>query len=98
MTDAIDEEPKQIRRMGFRKSNSPKLAVDAAKRQGTVTRLAFDLLGGKDQAIAYLNTDRATLGGRPLDLAIASREGLTAVENDMRLVAGRPAESVTGAQ
>jgi Protein of unknown function (DUF2384). len=71
------------RRNYFRRSNSPKLAVDAASRQGQVTKLAFERLGGKDAAIAYLNLESDRLGGRPLDLATASAEGLAQVERDL---------------
>lgn len=64
-------------------SDRPKLAPDAAGRQGRVTKLALEVLGGKDAAIAYLNADCGKLGGRPLDLAIASAEGLLRVERDL---------------
>jgi len=41
--------------------------------------LAIARLGAQD-AIAFLNGDDAQLGGRPLDLAIESAEGLRAAE------------------
>jgi uncharacterized protein (DUF2384 family) len=64
-------------------SDRPKLAPDAAGRQGRVTKLALEAFGGKDEAIAYLNADSGKLGGRPLDVAIASAEGLLRVERDL---------------
>lgn len=76
----------KFRRNHFRRSNSPKLAVDAASRQGQVTKLALEKLGGKDAAIAYLNLESDRLGGRPLDLATASAEGLKKVEHDLASV------------
>jgi hypothetical protein len=54
------------------------LSQAQADRQGRISRLAFTALGGPD-AIAFLNAEHATLGARPLDLAIASDEGYTAV-------------------
>jgi len=71
------------RKTYFRRSNQPELAPDAAMRQGRVTKLALDAFGGKDAAIAYLNIDSASLGGRPLDIATASAEGLSRVERDL---------------
>ncbi len=60
-------------------SDRPKLSPDAASRQGEVTKLAFEALGGRNEAIAYLNTACARLGGRPLDLAVESADGLRRV-------------------
>jgi len=74
--------PAKIRSNGFRRSNTAKLPIDAQTRQGTVTRLAFEALG-KDQAIAYLNTLCPRLGGRPLELATATSEGLGRVRTDL---------------
>ena len=63
----------------FRKwSAGPRLASDAAARQGKVLKLAIDALGATG-AMAYLNNADPLLDGRPLDLAIASDEGLQLV-------------------
>ena len=65
----------------FRKPiSTPPLSPDQAARQGLVSRLAFDKLRQPAAVIAFLNTHDAALGGRPIDLAIASREGLLNVE------------------
>jgi hypothetical protein len=45
-----------------------------AVRQGDITHLAFEVLG-RDQAIAFLNTENALLGGRPIALATESAAG-----------------------
>lgn len=83
MTEASEDTPKpKPRNGGFRRSNQPKLAPDAAQRQGVVTKLALEALG-KDHAIAYLNLDNPALGGRPLDLATSSVEGLKQIERDL---------------
>ena len=72
--------------MHFRKSNAQRLPPAEARRQGEISQLAFLLLG-REAAIAFLNTDHAGLGGRPLDLAIASDEGRNTVEAELgRLV------------
>ncbi len=61
-------------------SDRTKLTPDAARRQGRVTKLALETFGGRDEAIAYLNTACGKLGGRPLDLAVKSAEDLGRVE------------------
>lgn len=76
---STDTKPK---RTHFRRSDRPKLTPDAAGRQGRVTKLALEALG-KDQAIAYLNLASDELGGRPLDLATGSADGLQRVEQDI---------------
>jgi len=58
----------------------PRLEPDQLERQGRISRLAFEALGEPAEAITFLNTHHATLGGRPIDLAIASPEGLLDVE------------------
>jgi hypothetical protein len=60
-----------------------KLPADAAARQGSITRLAFERLGSRDAAIAYLNSHCAKLGGRPLDIATATKEGWQAIKLDI---------------
>lgn len=59
--------------------NAPRLSAEEADRQGRVSNLALKLLGAADVAIAFLNTHDEALGGRPIDLAIKSEEGLDAV-------------------
>lgn len=64
----------------FRKrSTGPVLSLQAAQRQGRVARLAFSRLG-RDGAIAFLNNTHDALSGRPIDLAVASEDGLQSVE------------------
>ena len=76
--------------MRFRKANLQRLAPDSAKRQGDITQLAFLLLG-REAAIAFLNTEHAGLGGRPLDLATASEDGRNSVEAELgRLTYAEP--------
>lgn len=67
----------------FRKSRSP-FALDDARRQGGISQLAFLTMGGRDPAIAFLNTDNAALGGRPLTVATASPEGYELVAAAIR--------------
>lgn len=71
--------PPQGGMMHFRRSKAPRLDPDKARRQGDITRLAFLVLG-REGAMDFLNHDNAGLGGRPLDLAIASPEGRDLVE------------------
>ena len=78
--DATEPDRRPMRRPFVNRFKAPRLTADEADRQGRVTLLAFRMLGGRDPAIAFLNTPDSTLGGRPLDLAIASPAGLEAVE------------------
>ncbi len=71
-----DEKPARPTRPKVRWSDRPKLAPDAASRQGLATRLALEAFESREEAIAYLNTACGKLGGRPLDLAVESAEGL----------------------
>lgn len=86
-------EPNEPKRspMRFRRSSTPKLEAGSARRQGEITSLAFRLLG-KDKAIEFLNSNNAELGGRPLDLAIASAGGSASVEAALGRLAQRDAE------
>jgi uncharacterized protein (DUF2384 family) len=74
----------------FRKRfTSQRLEPERVERQGRVARLAFEALG-REAATSFLNSHDDALGGRPLDLAIASAEGLAAVEAS---IAARKAEA-----
>jgi uncharacterized protein (DUF2384 family) len=57
-----------------------RLSADGAERQGRVTKLAWEKLGGTAGAVDFLNNHDDALGGRPLDIAVASAAGLEAVE------------------
>lgn len=70
--------------------NAPRLSPEQAERQGRVSKCAIEALAGAD-AIAFLNSHDEDLGGRPLDVAVASDEGLARVEQAIaRLRAGNP--------
>jgi uncharacterized protein (DUF2384 family) len=71
------------------RQSGPRLAPDAAERQGRIARVAWISFGGRDGAVAFLNDHHDALGGRPIDLAIASEAGCDAV---MRVIAARAAD------
>lgn len=72
----------------FRKKfTTVRLPADSAVRQGRVATLAFEKLG-RDAATEFLNTFDEALGARPLDLAVASDDGLRAVEQAIAKRAG----------
>ena len=73
----------------FRQKRTP-LPRDDARRQGDISQLAFLTMGGRDPAIAFLNTENPELGGRPLALATASAEGYEQVANAIRAFARDP--------
>lgn len=60
--------------------NAVRLAPDAAARQGKAASIAYDKFKDFAQVKEFLNADNDELGGRPIDLAVASPEGLAAVE------------------
>ncbi|MDJ0278950.1 DUF2384 domain-containing protein [Sphingomonas sp. 2R-10] len=66
-----------------RKYTTVRLTPEQASRQGQVATSAFRRFGERDAAMAFLNAHDDALGGRPLDLAIASAEGLATVEAAM---------------
>lgn len=75
------ETPAKPETKRFRKRfDSVRLAPDAAERQGRAAKLAWDRFGDSAEAIAFLNTHHPALGGRPIDLAVASPAGLVAIE------------------
>lgn len=73
-------------RNSHRFSNGPKLSPEQAARQGGISRQAIAMLGA-ERAIAFLNGHDAQLGGRPLDLAIESAEGLATAQRRLDDVA-----------
>jgi hypothetical protein len=65
----------------FRKRfDTVRLTSEAAARQGRAARLAWEHMPEPGAAVAFLNTHDEALGGRPIDLAVASAAGLLAVE------------------
>lgn len=60
-------------------AKEPSLSAEQARRQSDVTRAAFVALGQRE-AITFLNGHSEDLGGRPLDVAIGSAAGFSAVE------------------
>jgi len=89
MTEAVQPAGKS-RAMPFRKSrwDAPRLDQDKARRQGAISTLAFVLLGGRDDAMAFLNTASDALEARPIDLAMDSEQGYSRVETVIREIAG----------
>lgn len=72
----------------FRKSSTgPRLTAQEAARQGRVSRLAFEALRAPGAAVAFLNQHDDALGGRPIDLAVASADGLARVESTIAKLA-----------
>ncbi|MBD8679825.1 antitoxin Xre/MbcA/ParS toxin-binding domain-containing protein [Sphingomonas sp. CFBP 13720] len=81
---AVADDTRKPQSMRFRrKFTTVRLTPEQAARQGQVATTAFRLFGERDAAVAFLNAHDDDLGGRPLDLAIASAEGLATVEASM---------------
>jgi len=56
------------------------LSRDQGARQGRVVRAAHGALGEVEAVRMFLNSHHDGLAGRPIDLAVASEEGLARVE------------------
>ena len=69
-----------MRKPFAKRFDSPRLTPEQAERQGRASKLAIDVLRKPDAVIAFLNTHDEKIGGRPIDIAIASAEGLVSVE------------------
>jgi|GEM_PF-3887424 len=77
--------PQPTRTNPFRKKRKlVPLAIEEARRQGAISALAFLLLGGRDAAVEFLNTENLALGGRPIAIATRSSAGYATVERDIR--------------
>ena len=62
------------------KFDSPRLSAEEAARQGRATNLAFAKFRTAEATMAFLNGHDDGLDGRPIDLAVASADGLLRVE------------------
>jgi len=63
-----------------RRFDAVRLSPEAAARQGKAATLAFEKFRDSAAVVAFLYTHDDALGGRPIDLAVESAEGLKAVE------------------
>src|SRR3546814_17375750 len=60
------------------------LPPQEAKRQGAISALAFQLLGGRDPALTVLNGESAALRRRPLPIATLTDTWQALVHGDRR--------------
>ena len=74
---------------GRRAAHIQVLSPEEGKRQGRAVRAAQAALGSVDAVRAFLNSRHHGLDGRPIDIAIASEAGLTAVEAAVAAAARR---------
>ncbi len=70
-----------MRKPFAKRFDAPRLSPEQAARQGQASRRAIEVLRLPDAVIAFLNTHDDVLGGRPIDIAVASDAGLAAVEH-----------------
>jgi hypothetical protein len=56
------------------------LSREESVRQGKAVRLAQEVLASVEAVRVFLNTHNESLGGRPIDISVASDAGLIAVE------------------
>lgn len=89
------EAARQPRTKPFRRPfTTVRLAPDVVQRQGQITAYAFLALG-RDRALGFMNVGDTSLGGRPLDVAMASVEGQRKVEALIDMLAIDPAGAVS---
>jgi hypothetical protein len=62
-------------------ASGPVLSRDEFARQGRAVRTATVAFPDAEAVRCFLNSHHSALGGRPLDLAVASATGLAAVES-----------------
>ena len=63
-----------------RNRHGPVLSRDESARQGRVVKVAQAALGDVEAVRAFLNCHHPALDARPIDLAVASDDGLARVE------------------
>lgn len=81
---SADIDPSRPKRQQFRrKPFAERPSQEVMARQARLTGSAWKALGSREAVMAFLNTHHDRLGGRPLDLALASDEGLEQVERAM---------------
>lgn len=78
------EMPTRARTNPFRRRRSFAPLAPQARRQGAISTLAFQLLGGRDPALAFLNGECSELLGRPIAIATLSDAGYAIVEREIR--------------
>ena len=64
----------------FKKSSLPRLTREEMIRQGRIVDVAQAALADLASVRAFLNTHHDGLGGRPIDVGVASDAGLAAAE------------------
>lgn len=80
--------PKPRRKMFRPSAGSIPFDRASAERQSKAAISAWEALGGREAATAFLNSHNDKLGGRPIDLAIGSADGLAAVERELSRLKG----------
>lgn len=85
---------------GFRRPPGPVLSRDEGTRQGRAVRAAHAAFGDIEAVRTFLNSHHPDLAARPIDLAVASEDGLARVEAAIAAqrppLAPREANAMTG--
>jgi hypothetical protein len=75
-----------------------RLTPEEAQRQGEAARHAWSAFQDRDRVVAFLNGHDEELGGRPIDLAIASDAGLAVVTDAINVSAAEASDTPSDAQ
>ena len=89
---SLDPNPKPQTRKFRKYEPTVRFTPDQSRRQNLLLRGVWDSFKSKDEAIAFLNTYDAGLGGEPLAVALASDDGLRSAEHLLASLP-RPTES-----
>ncbi len=79
-----------------RRSDFVSLSPAEAARQGRAAKLAWEHMPRPGTAVEFLNSHHAGLGGRPIDLAVSSEAGLSAVEGVIAALSERSCQASGG--
>ncbi|WP_112381248.1 MULTISPECIES: hypothetical protein [Sphingomonas] len=83
---AADTKP-QSRTKRFRPDNVKRMEPNAMRRQAALAQIAWHHLRDSATVICFMNLHDDELGARPIDVAIASDEGLSRVLSRLEAVA-----------
>jgi len=76
---AAGENAVDVARTRFRAARRTSTAPEVLARHSRVALLAFQAFESRAEALQFLNSEKPALGGRPIDIAGASEEGVERV-------------------
>lgn len=84
--DTVIETKPQSRTRRFRANDAKRMEPNAMRRQAALAQSAWHHLRESAAAVTFINTHNVALGARPIDIAVASDEGLLRVLTELKTV------------